>query len=41
MHNDKKRENGKATMGIKYGEYFLEKEKNSLRNNVDSLINIR
>lgn len=41
MYNDKKRENGKVIMGIKYGEYFLEKEKNLLRNNVDSFINIR
>lgn len=31
----------KATMGIKYGEDLLEKGKHSLKNNVDSLRNIR
>lgn len=37
----KKGEDEKATVGIKYGEYLLEKGKQSLKNNVDSLINIR
>lgn len=37
----KKREEVKATVGIKYGEYLLEKGKQSLKNNIDSLTNIR